>query len=678
MHSLRCFHNRVLKRNVLLLYLILSLTVLTKSVKYSLPVLIALFCTNAGMAQLCTGSLGDPVVNITFGRGPNPGNPLVSVNTNYSYTSSSCPNDGSYTVVNTTYNCFGNTWHDVLEDHTPGDVNGYMMLVNASFNPGVFFLDTVKNLCGGTTYEFSAWMLNVLKPTACTSNPTGIGIMPNITFNLETPTGTVVQTYSTGDIASSFAPQWKQYGFYFTLPTGISDLVLRMTNNAPGGCGNDLALDDITFRPCGPKVSAAFANLNGTSDSANFCVTDNKSISISGVVQSGYNNPAFQWQQSIDSGLTWTDIAGATANSYTNVFSEPGRFLYRMSAAETGNIGIARCRVASNALTVIIDAIPIPQARNSSPVCLGKPVTLTAKDGTQYTWTGPNGFSASTASPTIAATTFADAGKYFVLVQTTGGCSKTDSTTVIVNPLPAADAGADITICENTSTVLQAAGGVNYLWTPATGLSNAEIVNPVASPLATTTYTVFVTNQFNCDAKDTVIVTVIKKPVANAGPDKKITEGQSIQLDGKAGGDTNIVYFWTPAQFINNTSVLTPVVNPINDFIYTLHVLSGNGCGAAADDVFVRVFKKINIPNAFSPNGDGINDVWNIEALETYPESTTQVFNRYGQLVFRSQGYSKPWDGRYNGQPMPFGTYYYIIDRKNNFPLLSGWVMIIR
>ena len=677
MPHLRCFRNRVRKRNVLLLYLRLSLKVLTKSVKYSLPVLLALFFTNAVMSQLCTGSLGDPVVNITFGKGPNPGNPLISVNTNYTYTSSACPNDGSYTIANSTSGCFGNSWHNVTEDHTPGDVNGYMMLVNASFAPGVFYLDTVRDLCGGTTYEFSAWMLNLLRPTACTNNPSGIGIMPNITFNIETVTGTVVQTYSTGDIPSSGGPTWKQYGFYFTLPGGVSDLVLRMINNAPGGCGNDLALDDITFRPCGPKVDAAFVNINGTSDSANFCVTDNKSITISGVVQSGYNNPAFQWQQSTDDGLTWTDIAGATTNNYTNVYSTPGRFMYRMSASEAGNIGIARCRVASNALKVIIDAIPIPQAANSSPVCLGGPVTLTAKDGNQYTWTGPNGFAALTASPSIATTSFADAGKYYVLVKTPGGCSRTDSTTVVINPLPAADAGAGITICENTSTLLQASGGVNYLWTPATGLSNTAIASPIASPLSTTTYTVIVTNQFNCDAKATVTVTVIRKPIANAGPDKKITEGQSIQLDGQADGDPNIAYFWTPAQFINNTSILTPVVNPVNDFIYTLHVLSGNGCGAATDDVFVRVFKKINIPNAFSPNGDGINDVWNIEALETYPESTTQVFNRYGQIIYRSQGYTKPWDGRYNGKPLPFGTYYYIIDRKNNFPLLSGWVMII-
>jgi gliding motility-associated-like protein len=647
--------------------------VLIQSGKYYLFAIIALLFSEACMAQLCTGSLGDPVVNITFGSGPNPGNPLPSASTNYFYTTALCPNDGSYTVVNSTSGCFNSTWHTVAEDHTPGDMDGYMMLINASFNPGVFYLDTVKNLCSGTTYEFSAWMLNVLKSSACGGN----GNRPNITFSIENTNGTIIQTYNTGDISNLSSPQWNQYGFFFTLPATVSDLVLRMTNNAPGGCGNDLALDDITFRPCGPKVNAAFANVNGAGDSTNFCISDNKSITVSGGVQAGYNNPAFQWQQSLDNGITWTDIAGASTNSYTTVFSVAGVFKYRMTASEAGNINIARCRVSSNVLTIIIDAIPIPQATNSSPVCIGSSVTLTAKDGTQYTWTGPNGFSSSIASPTITSPKLNDAGKYYVQVKTKGGCSKIDSTVITLNPLPLANAGKAVNICENSSANLLATGGINYQWTPATGLSDAEIATPVASPLITTRYTVKVTNQFNCDATDTVTVTVLKKPVADAGTDKKIIEGQSVQLTAIPGGDVGS-YFWTPAQFINNTSILTPVVSPLTDFTYTFHVLSGNGCGAASDDVFVRVFKKIIIPNAFSPNADGINDVWNIEALESYPESITQVFNRYGQLVFRSKGYNKPWDGKYNGKPMPFGTYYYIIDRKNDFPLLNGWVIILR
>jgi gliding motility-associated-like protein len=92
----------------------------------------------------------------------------------------------------------------------------------------------------------------------------------------------------------------------------------------------------------------------------------------------------------------------------------------------------------------------------------------------------------------------------------------------------------------------------------------------------------------------------------------------------------------------------------------------------------VRVLKKPLVPNAFSPNGDGINDTWVIEYLETYPGAVIEVFNRYGQVVFRSVGYDKPWDGTYKGQQLPTGTYYYIINPKNGREQMNGWVVIIR
>ena len=190
-----------------------------------------LFLAETSKAQLCTGSLGDPVVNITFGSGANPGPALPAASTNYSYVINGCPSDGSYTVANSTSGCFASTWHTLTEDHTPGDVNGYMMLVNASFSPSVFYLDTVRNLCGGTTFEFSAWMTSVLKSSACNGN----GNMPNITFSIETTTGTLIQQpYNTGNIPNLSSPQWAQYGFFFTLPPNVTDIVLRMTNNEIG------------------------------------------------------------------------------------------------------------------------------------------------------------------------------------------------------------------------------------------------------------------------------------------------------------------------------------------------------------------------------------------------------------------------------------------------------------
>ena len=161
--------------------------------------------------QQCQGSLGDPIINNTFGSGSNPGAPLGAATTSYQYQNGDCPPDGLYTVVTNTNSCFANTWHTISADHT-GNTNGYFMLVNAKIEPSAFFIDTVRGLCSNTTFQFAAWIANVLKPSACNSN----GIQPNITFSIEKLDGTVLQTSNTGNIISSVSPQWEQKFFYFT------------------------------------------------------------------------------------------------------------------------------------------------------------------------------------------------------------------------------------------------------------------------------------------------------------------------------------------------------------------------------------------------------------------------------------------------------------------------------
>jgi gliding motility-associated-like protein len=108
-----------------------------------------------------------------------------------------------------------------------------------------------------------------------------------------------------------------------------------------------------------------------------------------------------------------------------------------------------------------------------------------------------------------------------------------------------------------------------------------------------------------------------------------------------------------------------------------LKVTSDKGC-SATDQVFIKVLKMPTIPNIFSPNGDGVHDTWKIDYLDTYPGSTVDIFNRYGQKVFHSDGYTTPWDGTVNGKPVPVGTYYYIVNPKNGRSQISGYVDVIR
>jgi gliding motility-associated-like protein len=167
-------------------------------------------------------------------------------------------------------------------------------------------------------------------------------------------------------------------------------------------------------------------------------------------------------------------------------------------------------------------------------------------------------------------------------------------------------------------------------------------------------------------------------PLANAGPDKQVRAGQSVQLDGSASGN-NITILWTPQQYINNPTALTPLVNPPSSIRYTLNVTSANGC-VARDEVRVTVLQDLIVPNVFSPNGDNINDQWIIKFIEQYPNNRVQIFNRYGQLLFETRGYSSSnaWDGTHKGKPLPVGAYYYIIQTQEGQEPLRGSVSIIR
>jgi gliding motility-associated-like protein len=104
----------------------------------------------------------------------------------------------------------------------------------------------------------------------------------------------------------------------------------------------------------------------------------------------------------------------------------------------------------------------------------------------------------------------------------------------------------------------------------------------------------------------------------------------------------------------------------------------GQGNCAASDTMSVKILMPVVVPNSFSPNGDGINDQWIIPNLIDYPGMTVEVYNRYGQMVFQSVGYGRPWDGSFKGQALPFATYYYIINLKNGYAPLTGTVTIVK
>jgi gliding motility-associated-like protein len=167
-------------------------------------------------------------------------------------------------------------------------------------------------------------------------------------------------------------------------------------------------------------------------------------------------------------------------------------------------------------------------------------------------------------------------------------------------------------------------------------------------------------------------------PSVDAGPDLTVLQDGIRKItDAKATG-SGLQYLWTPSTYLDNVTLLNPtIIKPQDDITYLLTVTGRGGC-INKDSVFVRILKMPKAPNTFTPNGDGFNDFWEIKSLSDYPGCIVEVYNTAGTLVFRSVGYSTPWDGKWKGQQLPAGTYYYVIDPKNGRAKQAGYVTILR
>lgn len=186
-----------------------------------------------------------PQITINFGSGY-----IADLNTanlyNYRRVAGFCPSDGHYAFASFTAGCFRDDWHTLTTDHTAGDKDGNMLLVNAAPDGGVFLSVPVTGLKANTTYELSLYVINLCRPTKkCPSL-----LLPSLNIRLETPEGKIVATIVTRDLPRVQQPIWTRHVAFLTTPASTANLRLVMADNAPGGCGNDFALDDISFREC--------------------------------------------------------------------------------------------------------------------------------------------------------------------------------------------------------------------------------------------------------------------------------------------------------------------------------------------------------------------------------------------------------------------------------------------
>ncbi len=317
-----------------------------------LIILCVFFFSENTYAQLgfCQGNSGDPIFTETFGTGTQD-TALPAGTTTYTYANGSDPNDGLYTVSsNTDYF----DWFDI-PDHTPNDVNGRMLVVNSDFTAGEFYRTTISGLCENTTYEFSSWMIN-LSPAGgfC-----GAGVIPiNVRFEIWDSTDTnLLASGNTGNITSSVSPNWNQFALVFQSIPGQTSVILKMLNNGTGGCGNDLAIDDIVFKSCGDDIEL----VDGLGDSSiTLCSTQTPfSDTISALPDNSvFSSHFYQWQVSSD-GVIWTDIPGET-NAGIGIGGITSTTYYRAKVAEfAANLINTDCITFSDVYEIIINEAPV-------------------------------------------------------------------------------------------------------------------------------------------------------------------------------------------------------------------------------------------------------------------------------------------------------------------------------
>jgi gliding motility-associated-like protein len=319
-----------------------------------------------------------------------------------------------------------------------------------------------------------------------------------------------------------------------------------------------------------------------------------------------------------------------------------------------------------DSVDVIVNPLPVVQTINDTTLCSPQSITLTTTGAQTYSWSPATGLSnPNVASPVFSGTT---QQTYTVTGTDAIGCRNTDIVTVFFSSPDSLKAPPSFTICGQQTIQLDGNNGtrVSYLWSPATYLSNATIINPLANPPQTTLYTLVVTDN-NCgfDSTFTTLLTVLPAPVVNAGKSNDIDcANRSASLSASGGGDQ---YTWSPATGLSSTTIPNPVAKPAVTQKYIVQVVHASGC-SNTDSVTVFVNNTASLarymPNAFTPNGDGNNDCYGLKSWMYVQQLQFFIFNRYGEQVFGTANPNRCWDGMYKGKPAMAGAYVYVIQAK--------------
>ena len=369
---------------------------------------------------------------------------------------------------------------------------------------------------------------------------------------------------------------------------------------------------------------------------------------------------------------------GVTYQSGSTLLVAPGTYTVWVRDANGCALQVGTSTVG---LTNTLQVTPMADI---APICEGSSVTLQPiTNGTQFTWSPTAGVSNPTsATPVVSPTTTTT---YSVSIRL-GQCSATDDVTVNILPAPVADAGADTEICFGQSQQLQGAGGVSYQWSPATYLNDPTIANPVMQlPAQSTEYSLMVTDANNCQSlqPDKVFITVTPPIQIQITPvDTVLYPGAQASLLASSSATD---YTWSPAMYLDNPFVPNPIFTAPaagTDIVYQVEGTTAAGCRGEGT-VRLRVYAgpELYVPTAFTPNGDGKNDLFFPFPVGLQKLDYFHIYNRQGKLMYSTRELGAGWDGRYAGQKQPGAVYVWQIQAVTDSGTVirkQGTVVLVR
>ena len=353
---------------------------------------------------------------------------------------------------------------------------------------------------------------------------------------------------------------------------------------------------------------------------------------------------------------------------------------YIVTATQNGCVGTATVTVN------VLDYITVSLTADTT-ICKTDSIKLSPVSyGLRYVWSPGSSLSDSTIKYPMAAPS---AGTLYTVIANLGKCQARASEQVNVVPYPQASAGDDTTICYGSTITLNGSMVAAYFtWTPDSSLVPASSITPWATPLVTTDYILTVTDTLGCPkpVSDSVLVTVIPEVIVDPGNDTVVVVGEPLALHATSTDSALVSFTWSPGTWLSDPLSYDPVAvitSAIDSITYLVTAATPQGCSGSGK-IKVTVYSTlpdIFMPSAFTPNGDGKNDVFRPILVGISSLDYFRIFNRWGQLVYATVRNGEGWDGTISGKPQESGTFVYMVQGKDytgKVHFKKGTVILVR